>query len=155
MPQTKLYKISLKIILFTAVAETAGACGVSLGTGSINDSLPTGTIVAQGNFSGQNGHTVSGTVSVWEQVSGTTCSFVLRLQSLSAPTDAALRVVPLVNGAPTVSPSYYSLRGSTGNQNYSFSGATCGATWAQVSITNPTESITASQTYGTATLTAP
>jgi hypothetical protein len=154
MPLPKLYKNSLKIMAF-ALAGGAAACGISLGSGSIDDPLPSGTIVAQGSLGGQNGHTVSGVVSVWQQNNSSACTFVLRLQTLSAPTDASLRVIPLVNGAPSVSPTFYSLRGSTGNQNYTFTGATCGATWAQVSITNPNEAVTSAQTYGTATLTAP
>lgn len=147
-----LQKKPFIIALFVVSSVTAG-CGISLGSGSIDDPLPSGTIVAQGDFSGQNSQTVSGVVSIWQQTSGSTCSFVLRVQSLAAPTGMSLSVVPLVNGAPSVSPTYYALRGSTGNQNYTFTGATCGATWAQVSIINTSETDTSKNTVGTATLT--
>jgi hypothetical protein len=126
---------------------------IGLGTGTLNDPVPSGTIVAQGNLAGQSGRTASGVVSVWEQsTGGTSCTFVLRLANLSAPSESTLRVVPLVNGAPSMSPSFYSLRASTGNQNYTFTGASCGASWAQVSLVDPTITPVSSQTLATATL---
>jgi hypothetical protein len=138
------------------VASTLlAACGISLGGGTFNDPTPTGTVIAQGSFNSYNGRTVTGIVSVWEQDDGGSCTHVVQLQSLSAPTDAGLEVVPLVNGATNVSPTFYSLRGSSGNQNYTFTGAACGSSWAQVKIIDPSVALASQQVYGAATLTEP
>jgi hypothetical protein len=138
-------------VLAIAFLALAPGCGLSLGEGTIDDPVPSGTVIKQGTFKGFNDQTVTGVVSVWQQSGGSTCTFVLRLQALSAPTTASLRVVPLVNGSPSISPTFYALRASTGNQNYTFTGGTCGANWAQVSLINPSET-PAKQAYGIADL---
>lgn len=155
MRLTPGFGIFNKVYVILAVSALLGCGIVPLGEGVINDPVPSGTIVAQGNLSGQSGRSAAGVVAIYEQTaSGSTCSFVLRLQNLSAPSDVSLRVVPVVNGAPNVSPTFYTLRAATGNQNYAFSGAACGATWAQVSLNDPT-AVPGAQTYATATLQSP
>ncbi|MGK5084897.1 hypothetical protein WDW37_16540 [Bdellovibrionota bacterium FG-1] len=144
------------LIAFTVLVTSAwalGGCGnVTLGGGaSPNDAVPSGVIVFQGQFLGQNGRTVSGTVSVYKTNCGaSTCDFVLRLQNLSAPTDAGLTVVVTINGA--VSTTQPPLRAATGNQNYNFTSGVAGASWNQVAIrVAPTAN---NYDYGLATLTA-
>ena len=134
-----------------------GACGnITLGGGTQNDPTPTGTIVAQGPFTGLNGRTVTGNVSVYQQV-GTSgaCTFVVQLQSLNAPNDAGvtLEVIPVVNGAPNLVPSEYALRSPTGNENYSFTASQCSVNCAQVAIANPAATPASSQDYAIANLT--
>ena len=132
--------------------------GITLGGGTLNDPVPTsGSIIATGSFIGQNGRAVTGSVSVYKQLNsscnGTT--YVLRLESLSAPTDVSLVVIPVVNGAtaPPITPSFFSLRGATGSQNYTFTGADCNTSWAQVLISGDASGSTNSaQNYGVANL---
>lgn len=138
-----------------AMAAMAAACaGISLGDGTQNDPVPSGTVVFQGPLQDQNGFTVSGNVSIYEQLSGgSVCTYVVRLSNLAAPSGYNLQVVPQVNGAPGISPTLYTLRSPTGNENYIFSGVPCGSSWAEVLINNPTATPGA-QTYGLADLTA-
>lgn len=143
------------MLLLAALAAFCEGCGfVSLGQGSLNDPTPTGTLVAQGTFTGQNGNSVSGTAEIYKQANADgTCAYVARLASLNAPGSTNLHVVPTVNGAPSIAPSSYTLRGSTGNQNYSFSSTPCNTGWAQVVLSDPTIQPPSAQTVGLATLT--
>lgn len=143
------------IAISVIVAAAACGCGLSLGQGTLDDPTPSGSIVAQGSLAGENGRSVSGVASVWEQIGGSSCTYVLRLENLSAPSDSTLEVVPLVNGAPGLSPSFATLRSSSGTQNYTFTGVPCGSTWTQISIINPSVANTSTQIEGLATLQAP
>ena len=140
----------------SAALNTLPGCGaLTLGQGTQNDPIPTGTIVAQGNFQSANGETVSGTVAVYQTTnSDSTCNFTVRLQNLSAPSVAGLQVIPTVNGAPSISPSFYVLRAPVGNENYVFTTPTnsCSASFAQVAISNPSVTVPGTQNYGVATL---
>lgn len=132
------------------------ACGdIKLGAGTVNDAEPSGTVVAQGNFTGQNGRSVSGVAMIYSLSSGSSCIHYVRLVSLSAPSDATLQVIPIVNGAASVSPTFYTLRGATGNHTYAFTGAPCGSNWVQVQIANPALNPPSAQNYGIATLISP
>jgi hypothetical protein len=143
--------------LAMALAGALCACGnITLGQGTQNDGIPEGNIIAQGIFTGVNGRAVTGTAAVYQSTVSGGCSFVVRLGNLSAPSDSGLVVIPVVNGSQ-VSPSYWTLRAPTGNQNYSFTtvSGNCGATFAQIEIANPALSPASAQNYGVATLTAP
>jgi len=149
---------SLKSFFFAGLlAVIAASCGgITLGQGTQNDPVPTGTIVSQGSLTGVNGRAVSGTVAVYQSTnSDGTCQFVVRLQNLSAPNDSGLQIIPVVNGAQSTSPSFYVLRAPTGNENYIFTAPSnsCSATFAQVEISNPALAPPSAQNYGIATLT--
>lgn len=147
---------TLKLPAFLLLTWGMAGCGaIGLGQGTANDAAPSGTIVAQGSFTGSyNGESVTGAVSVYRQANGDgTYNFVVRFESLSAPNVSGLEVVPTVNGGSNLSPSFYVLRAPTGNENYSFSGATCASNWVQVSIINPSATPASAQNYGIAGLT--
>src|SRR5579862_6103059 len=98
---------------WVVLVEGCGSFGSSTSTaGSFNDPVPSGTVVAQGSFSGRNGQTVTGTALVYLTTAG---NYVLRLQSLAAPSEAALQLYATVNGVNT---QLTSLKGPTGNQDY-------------------------------------
>jgi hypothetical protein len=142
------------IALVTAWISGCGAFGgITLGSGIQNDPTPDGSIVAQGPFDGVNGRTVTGNVSIYRQyLSATGCDFTVRLQSLSAPTDANLYVIPVVNGAPSISPNSYVLRSASGNQNYRFANVSCASTFAQIELSNPLVALPSARSYGIANL---
>ena len=98
------------------------SCGVvGLGGGSPNVLAPTNaTSLAQGAFTGVvTGKTVAGNAIVYS-VNGAPGSYILRLQSLTAPSEAGIQaVVSSTSGiAQTVVLSAFS-----GNYNYTFSAA--------------------------------
>lgn len=95
---------------------------------SYNDPAPTnGTIITQGNFGG--GGSVSGDVVIYNMGSGT---YIIRLVSLNAPDESGLQMIPVVDGVRATS---YSLKGSSGNQNYTFTYNGSGSpVWNQIVI---------------------
>jgi hypothetical protein len=112
--------LKLKALMFLGVLGLLpfiSHCGLQVGTAtSPNDAAPTGSILAQGSFA--PGSKVSGTVKIY--VSGT--SFILRLENISAPSESSLLV--RINGTPPGGPiQSFSLRATSGNQNYTFTGA--------------------------------
>lgn len=110
-----------------------------------NDPIPSGTVIAQGTFTGANGKSVSGAAIIYSQGSG---QYVLRLQSLSAPSESGLQIVITVNST-TLSP--ISLLFTSGTKNYSFTYTGSGTpSFTQVSIKPPGVSLD----YGIALLTA-
>ncbi len=125
-------------MVFSA-AFFASCSEVNLGPATINDPAPSGSLVYQGNFASFNGRTVTGEVSVYQGSCSATliCNFTVRLQSLSAPADSGLQVVPTINGvSPTAT---FTLRASTGNQNYYYSEIPSAAVWTTISIYSATE----------------
>lgn len=139
---------------FAALGAMLGGCGVvGIGGGTgLNDPAPSGTIVAQGSFAGQNGKAVSGTVSVYKtSCDASTCVFVVRLQNLSAPQESNLQLVATINGA--VVANHPVLRASTGTQNYAYSGLFASVVWNQVAI-HPGALPVGNSDYGLATLQA-
>ena len=92
------------------------ACGI-LPTGSATgtDPIPSGTVIKRGTFSGLNGRTVTGSVSIYQLNSNGT--HVIRLEGISVPQEGPFLVV----GTSSNSATLYSaqLRFTSGNQNYS------------------------------------
>lgn len=80
----------------------------------LNDPLPSGTIVAQAAFTGQNGKTASGLGVIYNQSGG---SYVLRLSGVNFPTEAGLQLIIVAN---STNQGPLLLRSSSGNQNYHF-----------------------------------
>ncbi len=100
-------------IMCASVFFTASCGSTELGTVKINDPAPSsGQIVAQGNFTGLNGKTVSGIALVYQMSDG---SHLIRLEGLSAPAETGLQVVAKVDSTIAYSAG---LKGATGNQNY-------------------------------------
>ncbi|MGE0614296.1 MAG: hypothetical protein AB7P04_01535 [Bacteriovoracia bacterium] len=139
-------KLAKKAVLFHVFI--LAACGLR-GGGSVyfNDPVPSGSIVAQGSFSGRNNQTVTGSALIYQTTDGT---YVIRLQSLSAPDEAALKLYATVNGTETLMST---LKGSAGNQNYTTS-VSLGATWSSVSIRSSSANPSVAE-YGIALLSTP
>lgn len=80
-----------------------------------NDAAPTNaTILGQGSITPLNGKTASGTAIAYT-TGGTT--IIIRLQALSVTAEAGMQLVVLFNNSSTLQAT---LRGFTGNQNYTF-----------------------------------
>jgi hypothetical protein len=130
--------------LAAVLLATAGltACGTGAGGGatSLNEPAPSGFLLAQGPFFGQNGQTVSGTAAIY---AGTGGAFILRLEGISAPSENGLLVRVVGNGTQVFSST---LRASSGSMNYTMS-ATGVFTWNSVNIFSPAQA----KIYGSAT----
>ena len=102
------------ILIVLAALSITGCGGFNLNYGypTGNDAAPNGTVVAQGQFFGANGKTVSGTAVIYSTGFGI---YVLRLESLSAPQEASL-LVTLHTSSETAYSS--SLSAYSGNKNY-------------------------------------
>lgn len=102
---------------FTALLlSNCGVVSTGGGSGTFTDAVPNGTVVAQGNFSSQNGQTVTGSAIIYNMGAP---NYIVRLSGLTAPSESGLLVQVWGNGS---SPTYQvTLRGASGNQNYSFS----------------------------------
>lgn len=108
-----------------------GGCGIPFGTGTINETAPTGVpIVFQGTFTGSGGQTASGSAIVYDQGGGV---YTLRLESISFPEVSNLLVIPVINSQDYTT---ITLRATTGSQNYTVTLTdTSGAiTWNRVRI---------------------
>lgn len=92
-----------------------GGFGLSYGYPAGNDPAPDGTIVAQGQFSGANGKTVSGTAVIYSTGFG---AFTLRLESLSVPLESSLLITAHASSETVYSTT---LSAYSGNKNYSIS----------------------------------
>lgn len=120
---------------FFLALGTQGCAEIGLGGGqAFNDPLPTGQIVAQGPFYGLNDKTVSGTAVVYKTSS---TSYTLRLSGVSFPDETGLVLIPVANNAAQAP---LSLRGPTGNQNYTLN-ASGTVTWNQVLLRNSTNNL--------------
>ena len=97
--------------LLIVTAFSAAGCGQ--GSGRLNDSVPSGSIEAQAEFSGRNGNTVTGTALIYN--TNPDHQRVLRLQDLNSPGKQRTDIV-LVAGGVTVYQSL--LRAPNGNMNY-------------------------------------
>jgi hypothetical protein len=126
------------------------SCGISIGTGTatLNDPIPKGSLVAQGQLAGVNAKSVSGTAQIYN-TSGSSVGFsynyTLRLDSLTAPDESNL-VVQLY-ATPGGKIFSQSLKGASGSQNYQFT-APGSVTFNNVYIYSTTNNIA----YGTAVL---
>ncbi len=131
-----------------ALGGVAGCGAFPLGTGAApNDPVPVGQLVAQGVFSTVvAAKPVTGTVTILKEP--TDGSYVIRLESLSAPDESGLQ---LIGVAGTTTVFSRSLRAITGNQNYA-TGLTSSLTWSSVSIRNILDP---NQNYATAQLQSP
>ena len=108
-----------------------GGIDVGLGGGNTpfpNDPRPSGTIVTQGLFAGQNSQTASGSALIFS--SGTT--YTLRLEGVSFPVETGLIIKVYTSTGTQL--SQLALRASTGNHNYVLPDATASQTFASVYI---------------------
>jgi hypothetical protein len=142
--------------LSTGLLLILSACGVlSLGTGTPpNDPVPTGVVVYQAPFTALN-KPVTGVVSVYRSgcYDSGNCIYVVRLQGITTPQESNILVIPTLNGTQALTPSQYTLRASSGNQNYTFTGVAASSSWTQVTL-HPGASPAGQNDYATATLVA-
>lgn len=125
-------------VIFLTLISLVSGCGV-LGSSSgapstaFNDPVPTGmTLGKQGNFTVLlKGKSVSGTAQVYTSTS----SLIIRLQNFTSTADAALQVVAEFSDATN---SAMTLRGYSGNQNYSFPALVGNQTVSSVAISSST-----------------
>jgi|GEM_PF-6252874 len=113
-----LHMVSLSKI-FLIVLMTLGSPGCGQGIQSsepivLNDPIPSGTIVAQAAFTGQNGNTASGLAVIYSQTGG---SYVLRLSGVNFSNEAGLQLIIVAN---STNQGPLLLRSSLGSQNYRF-----------------------------------
>lgn len=109
-----------------------GGCGqIGIGSASLNDATPSGTLVASGQFFGVNGKTASGAVSVYNQ---TTENYVIHLSGVTLPQENGLTLISVING---VTQSGVTLRSSSGSQNYSVT-STSNASFTLLRLFSPT-----------------
>ncbi|MBI4925574.1 MAG: hypothetical protein HY843_06580 [Bdellovibrio sp.] len=104
---------------------------LSCGKGSrstLNDPIPSGTIVAMGQFEGLNSKTVTGAASIYKV--NTEGSFIVRLEGIASPSENGLQVVVKTSDTTVLKTP---LRSTNGSQNYSFT-VTDIVTWSYVSI---------------------
>jgi hypothetical protein len=90
------------------------ACGIiPLGQGTPNDAVPSGTIVTQATINSLVADkSVTGNATIYNSAG----TFILRLETLSAPNETGLLVmVNLIDGSNALRAS---LRAISGNQNY-------------------------------------
>jgi hypothetical protein len=107
-----------------------GGLNVTVGSASSpNDLRPTSTVVAQGQFAGQNGKTVAGTALIFSPGNST---YIARLEGVSIPADSGL--VVQVYADPGGKVASFTLRAATGSQNYTFTSTTTGLTFNNVYI---------------------
>jgi hypothetical protein len=110
-----------------------------------NDSVPSGTVVAQGSFSATlNGKSLSGVVIIYSS-SG---NYILRLQGISVSNDNNLSIIVYDNGNVAYSTS---LRAFSGNQNYNMGTSNSNPNFTSVTVHNSSTNLD----YGTAVLTTP
>jgi hypothetical protein len=110
-------RLSKRTLLFGAFIFLIG-CGELTGGTTVapNDPIPAGTINKQGQFFSQGGQTVTGSAIIY--LSGS--SYVLRLEGIQTPEETGLQV--RIN-TTLQSPAFtFSLKGTSGNQNYAFTG---------------------------------
>lgn len=138
------------IFALSVILLTGTSCGwLQAGNGAVGvDARPDGDVVAQGNFSGLNGSTVSGAVSIYRATNGT--DLTLRIEGLSiSPSETTFRMTAKVSGA---SDYVTNLRFVAGNTNYA-TGVSSPATVTRVIL----ESLTRAQLpeVAAASLTSP
>lgn len=103
----------LKLLLFTCFLSLGG-CGLKAGSNqSPLDPVPSGTLSAQGSFTGANGKTVSGVAALYVSADGG--AYIVRVENLAAPSEAGLNILLKADGAVAYSSV---LRSTSGNQNY-------------------------------------
>lgn len=125
-----------------------GLINTSGGGSGLNDARPTGSVVAQGNFTSQNGGTVTGTALVFSTTGNTV---TLRLEGLSVtnPNSGSLNVQLYAN-PNSVLATNVALKSTSGNQNYTVTIPASFTNWTNVYI----YSNTANQNIGAAALIA-
>lgn len=107
----------LWLFLFFSVS-----CGFA--TGSLNEPVPSGTLISQGTFSGD----ASGRALIYRQGTSAPYTYVLRLENLSAPDETTH--IRVRNATDSVD-SILVLRSTSGQQNYTLS-STGVLTWTTV-----------------------
>jgi hypothetical protein len=139
------------LLLFVACIPAfmlgCGVAGVNNGVPVFNDPVPEGDILAQGNFIGQNGRTVTGVASIYKLDSNGV--HIVRLEGITVQSGTALEVIAVANGEQVLQAS---LKGLTGNQAYE-TNVTTNRTWNKVTIR--TRATTLNPEFGTAILNAP
>jgi hypothetical protein len=124
-----MIKARSNIFLKYFALMTLMSCGlVELGSSSLNEPVPDGTVVFTGTF-GTNSNSISGTVFVYQQA-GT--NYTVRFETFSSATITNLKVQGFLTGSSTAVLDS-ALKGTGGNQNYSVSGVTT-PTWSTIKI---------------------
>lgn len=125
------------------------ACGI-LPTGSATgtDPIPIGTVLKRGNFSGLNGRTVTGSVSIYQLDSNG--NHVIRLEGISVPLEGPFLVVGTASNSTTLYSAQ--LRFTSGNQNY-YTTVQTPTSWDSIWIRSSTNGLLPD--YGRAVLFAP
>lgn len=139
MRQISVIRHNVGTLLLAAVL--AAGCGIRGGSTTLNDPVPSGTIVHTGMWVSMGGQTVTGTVSVYTSSSGT---YTFRLEGISAPTEGGLQLIAVsqANGSFFLG----TLRGASGNQNYTIEPGV--NVWTQIVLHSPTYNVD----YGRANL---
>ncbi len=115
----------LQISVFTYLFIMTGCGPIRLGSSSLNDPVPSGSPTFTGTFTVGS---ATGGVSIYHAGIG---NYVVRLESFSVPSQSGLSL-KVIGTSGTLSQA---LRGTTGNQNYTFI-TTEGSCFAQVKITS-------------------
>ena len=125
--------ININNIIALALCLTSLGCGaIPLGSaGPGNDTLPTGTLLAQGQFFGMNGNTVSGSAQIYFS-SG---SYVLSMVGISFP-DASSLTAKVYISNPSKVAATVQLISTAGTNNYPFSSQSGLNSFAQVLVLN-------------------
>ncbi len=125
------------------------ACGIlPAGSATGTDPIPNGTVIKRGNFSGLNGRTVTGSVSIFQLASNGT--HVIRLEGISVPQEGPFLVVGTSSSSATLYAAQ--LRFTSGNQNY-YTTVQSPTTWDSIWIRSSTNGLLPD--YGKAVLFSP
>ncbi len=120
MSPLQYHSLVLKLLLILATNSlSCGAVQSGNSSSSLNDPRPTGPLMKQGQFGGQNGQSVSGSALIFNNGPP---NYIARLEGISTPNETGLQVwvMPLSGNALLIAP----LHGFSGNQNYNFSTST-------------------------------
>ncbi len=98
------------VIAFGAMGYGCGK--ITAGTGVFTDPIPSGTLVAQGQFYGRSGQSASGGAEVYNTAAG---SYTVHLDGVTLPQLNSLQLIFTINGTAQTG---IELRGSSGSQNY-------------------------------------
>ena len=122
-----LLRVGLQIAL---VAGLLGCGDIGLGGGAgSNEAAPQGTIIKTGTFEGFGGTGVEGLVVVY--VTSGSGTNIIRLESFSIDSTETLQLRAVVNGSDRL---ISTLRGTSGNFNYTTSMSGSQNTWTSVSL---------------------
>jgi len=90
------------------------ACGIPLGTNTSNDRVPNGINISNCSMDGPGTGTTK--ASAFAKIYDSNGTFILRLESVSAPDEVGLQVQVKTSGSQNALAA--TLKSTTGNQNY-------------------------------------